>query len=153
ALVLPQRGSAGAATLSIPLTVNVSISMDGVRSTARERMLSAAPGPDIPDFIAETEAVAADYRDREGYVAAFLGKKFAVDLPEVTRDAGDVLDFEIDGEAQTELRYEHYSVVMSRSRRMCFFSACNIDGQKSRKSARVAWKWDPRIPKSQQIMK
>jgi endonuclease G, mitochondrial len=35
---------------------------------------------------------------------------------------------------------------------MCFFSAVNIDGNQSRKSARVAWKWDPRIPKAQQIM-
>ena len=41
---------------------------------------------------------------------------------------------------------------MSRSRRMCFFSAVNIDGNLSKKSARVAWKWDPRIPKAQQIM-
>ncbi len=153
ALVTPQRGSAGAATLTIPLTLNVSIAMDGVRSAARARVSPTAPGPEIADFIADTEAVAADYHNREGYVPEFLGKKFAIDLPEVTRDAGDVLDFEIDGESQTELRYEHFSVVMSRSRRMCFFSACNIDGQQSRKSARVAWKWDPRIPKSQQIMK
>ncbi len=41
---------------------------------------------------------------------------------------------------------------MSRSRRMCFLSACNIHGNQSRKSARVGWKWDPRIPKAQQIM-
>lgn len=152
AIVSPQRASGGATTLSIPLTVNVSISMDGARAAPRA-FPAPASGADIPDFIAESEAVAADYSDREGYVADFLGKKFKVDLPEVTRDAGDVLDFEVDGETQTVLHYEHYSVVMSRSRRMCFFSACNIDGQQSRKSARVAWKWDPRIPKSQQIMK
>jgi len=36
---------------------------------------------------------------------------------------------------------------------MCFLSACNIDGNQSRKSARVGWKWDPRIPKAQQIMR
>jgi endonuclease G len=35
---------------------------------------------------------------------------------------------------------------------MCFFSAVNIDGQLLKKSSRVAWKWDPRIPKEQQIM-
>jgi endonuclease G len=46
----------------------------------------------------------------------------------------------------------HYSVVMSRRRRICFFSAVNIDGNQSKKSARVGWKWDPRIPKAQQIM-
>src|SRR5258708_17284546 len=41
---------------------------------------------------------------------------------------------------------------MSRSRRMCFFSAVNIDGNLSKKNTRAGWKWDPRIPKAQQIM-
>ena len=104
-------------------------------------------------MIDETESVASDYRDRGGYDPEFLGSKFVVDLPTVTRHADDVLDFEFDGETQTELRYEHFSVVMSRSRRMCFLSGCNIDGNLSKKSARVRWKGDPRIPKSQQIMK
>jgi endonuclease G len=54
-----------------------------------------------------------------------------VDLPSVDRHADDVLDFKVDGKSETELRYEHYSVVMSRSRRMCFFSAVNIDGNQS----------------------
>ena len=35
---------------------------------------------------------------------------------------------------------------------MCFFSAVNIDGNLSKKSERVGWKWDPRIPRAQQIM-
>lgn len=153
ALVTPRRGGTGTATLTIPLTVRVSIAMDGAPSEARGGIPTASGGPEPSDYIDETEAVAADYNNRKGYAPAFLGKKFTVELPEVTRDAGDVLDFESGGATDTELRYEHFSVVMSRSRRMCFFSACNIDGQQSRKTTRVAWKWDPRIPKSQQIMK
>ena len=99
------------------------------------------------------EAIAEDYRDREGYRPEFLGKdKMTVDLPSVERRSDDVLGFHFNGKAETELRYEHYSVVMSRRRRMCFFSAVNIDGNLARKSARVGWKWDPRIPKAQQIM-
>jgi endonuclease G len=105
------------------------------------------------DLIDETESVASDYRDRGGYDPEFLGSRFVVDLPTVTRHADDVLDFEFDGETQTELRYEHFSVVMSRSRRMCFLSGCNIDGNLPKKSPRARWKGDPRIPKSQQIMK
>jgi endonuclease G len=105
------------------------------------------------DLIDETESVASDYRDRGGYEPEFLGSRFVVDLPTVTRHADDVLDFDFDGETQTELRYEHFSVVMSRSRRMCFLSGCNIDGNLSKKSPRARWKGDPRIPKSQQIMK
>jgi endonuclease G, mitochondrial len=35
---------------------------------------------------------------------------------------------------------------------MCFLSAVNIDGGLSKKSKRVGWKWDPRIPRERQIM-
>ena len=132
--------------------------LDDIRSGRRRRQSGGvsltfpADGGET-DLIDETELVASDYRDRGGYDPEFLGSKFVVDLPTVTRHADDVLDFEFDGETQTELRYEHFSVVMSRSRRMCFLSGCNIDGNLSKKSARVRWKGDPRIPKSQQIIK
>ena len=132
--------------------------LDDIRSGRRRRQSGGvsltfpADGGET-DLIDETESVASDYRDRGGYDPEFLGSKFVVDLPTVTRHADDVLDFEFDGETQTELRYEHFSVVMSRSRRMCFLSGCNIDGNLSKKSARVRWKGDPRVPKSQQIMK
>jgi endonuclease G len=145
----------GGASLTIPLTLNISVSIDGGRSATggRQAARAAGAGPEVADFIQDEEARAEDYRGRLGYMPGFLGKKFTVELPEVTRDADDILDFELDGETETELRYEHFSVLMSRSRRMCFLSACNIDGNQSRKSARVSWKWDPRIDKSQQIMK
>ena len=132
--------------------------LDDIRSGRRRRQSGGvsltfpADGSET-DLIDETESVASDYRDRGGYDPEFLGSKFVVDLPTVTRHADDVLDFEFDGETQTELRYEHFSVVMSRSRRMCFLSGCNIDGNLSKKSPRARWKGDPRIPKSQQIMK
>jgi endonuclease G len=146
------RGHGRSATVTIPLTVTVSIGDPGEPPVPwRGYSVSTAPVAD-DTAVAETEAVAADYRDRGGYQADFLGKKFKVDLPSVDRDAGDVLDFKMDGNPDTELRYEHYSVLMSRSRRMCFFSACNIDGNLSKKSKRVGWKWDPRIPKELQIM-
>jgi len=153
AALTPQRGGGSTATLSIPLRVTVSIALDGAPAVPRGRIPSGADAAEPIDFIAETESVAADYDDRAGFDPDFLGKKLKVELPEVTRDAGDVLDFELGGKTETELRYQHFSVVMSRKRRMCFFSACNIDGQQSRKSPRAGWKWDPRIPKAQQIMK
>jgi endonuclease G len=36
---------------------------------------------------------------------------------------------------------------------MCFFSACNVDGARSKLSARTPWRFDPRIPTEVQIMK
>jgi endonuclease G len=149
----PARGSG--ASLTIPLMVNISLGFDtaSLAAPVRYRLPAALAGGEPPEFIAETEAVASDYRDRRGYDPAFLGEGFGVDLPSADRNADDVLEFEFDGASETKLRYEHFSVVMSRSRRMCFLSACNIDGNQSRKSARVGWKWDPRIAKAQQIMR
>ena len=148
------RLSGGAnARLTIPLSVSVSVSLDRSALAARSPIRQSVPSREVPDFVEQTEAVASDYRDRGGYDPNFLGNRFKVDFPSVTRTAADVLDFEFDGRSETELRYEHFSVVMNRRRRMCFLSACNIDGNQSRKSGRVAWKWDPRIPKEQQIMK
>jgi endonuclease G len=51
------------------------------------------------------------------------------------------------------LPYEHFSVLMNAKRRQCFYSACNIDGQRSKSSNRTAWRFDPRIPNEMQIMK
>lgn len=143
----------GSASLTIPLTVTVSLGgVAGVGAAPRRApALPTATGTE--GAVEGEEARAEDYSDREGYQANFLGEgKLAVDLPAVERSADDVLDFEFGGKTESVLHYLHYSVVMSRSRRMCFFSAVNIDGNLSKKSARVGWKWDPRIPKAQQIM-
>lgn len=110
-------------------------------------------GPSLPPAAGVArEAVAEDYRDRAGYAADFLGSSFRVPLPEVRRARADVLTFDEGGRRGSVLRYEHFSVVMSRGRRMCFVSACNIDGKLSKKSGRGTWKWDDRIPREQQIM-
>lgn len=143
------------ASITIPITVTVSVAdTKGLAGTLRRNSASAAlVSFGDNDVVAGEEGRPEDYRDRAGYQTEFLGTgTFHVDLPSLERDYDDVLEFEFAGRKETELRYEHYSVVMSRTRRMCFFSAVNIDGGLSRKSARVGWKWDPRIPKSQQIM-
>lgn len=150
-----RQQSGNTASVTIPLTVTVSLgNVPGYASAPRpDRPVPAALIDDHGGAVDGDEAVAEDYRDREGYQSDFLGDgKLAVDLPSVDRGADDVLDFQFNGKTDTELRYEHYSVVMNRSRRMCFFSAVNIDGNLSKKSARVGWKWDPRIQKTQQIM-
>ncbi|MER2266121.1 DNA/RNA non-specific endonuclease [Methylobacterium oxalidis] len=150
--VSPKDGAAGSVSVTIPLTITVSLGTPQGAEGEPRRRWSAAPRPAEDGDVDGEEGRASDYRDRQGYQQDFLGEDLAVELPTVERAAADVLEFELDGASEHVLRYEHYSVVMSRSRRMCFFSAVNIDGKLSRKSGRVAWKWDPRIPKSQQIM-
>jgi endonuclease G len=153
AMRIPRTSMDGGSTsITIPLTVTVSL---GNPATAPTRGIRTTPvvTAHTGDMVEGEEARAEDYSDREGYAADFLGEgKMKVDLPSVERADDDILDFEFNGSTETELKYLHYSVVMSRSRRQCFFSAVNIDGNQSKKSARVGWKWDPRIPKAQQIM-
>jgi endonuclease G len=135
------------ATITLPLSITFSL------GAATSQLTHSRPlAIDIAGEVAGEESVAKDYLDRSGYDPIFLGDRMQVNLPTVDGNTNDVLDFSFDGKTETELKYEHYSVVMSRSRRMCFFSACNLDGGATKKSARVGWKWDPRIPKAQQIM-
>jgi endonuclease G len=95
------------------------------------------------------EGVPADYVDRRGYDATFVGPE--VPLPRVV-DPHDVLTFAWQGGVERELKYEHFSVVMSRSRRLCVFSAANVDGAQPRRFKRPSWRLDPRIPRAQQII-
>jgi endonuclease G len=110
--------------------------------------------PDADDDQIELEIASVDsYRNRKGYDSSFLDDEIEIPLPKVTKHEDDVIEFEFDGESLTELRYKNFSVVMSALRRQCRFSACNIDGKKSKKTTRPGWRFDPRIGRSLQIMK
>jgi endonuclease G len=148
-----QAGGNVLGSLTIPLTITVTAG--GATGTVDLTVRPPVPAQILPadglaDEVEGEEGRVEDYRDRTGYRPDFLGVE--VPLPKVEGAAAEILEFEVDGETQTELRYQHYSVVMNEPRRMCFFSAVNINGNLSKKSKRVGWKWDPRIPKSQQIM-
>jgi endonuclease G len=107
-------------------------------------------GEDLEDEELLEEGRPEDYADREGYRPDFLGVD--VPLPGVDED-GDVLTFLFDGKKERELKYQHFTVVMSRSRRLCRYSAVNIDGGQSRKGKRPRWRTDPRIDREAQIEK
>src|SRR5262249_3559703 len=151
------RVGGNATSITIPLTVTVSLGgvAQPANVSARPRRLSASArqddGADTGDLV-ETEAKAKpeDYNDRKGYVATFLGDEFAVELPMILKGKSDILRW---GNGKELLPYEHFSVVMNAKRRQCFFSACNIDGARSKRSKRTAWRFDPRIPQEMQIMK
>lgn len=79
-----------------------------------------------------------------GYNAAFLGSKFRIKFPVLNTDQKkDLLKF--DG-SKFRLDYIHYSAVMSKSRRLAFFTAVNIDGNTWQDNSREgSWDEDPRI--------
>lgn len=89
------------------------------------------------------------FRGRAGYLEDFL-TEFRVSLPDATAIAEDVLSVpESDG---SRLDYEHFSVVMSKSRRLALFTAVNIDGSASVSVPRGGdpWAFDGRIPEAAQ---
>ncbi len=156
-------GSATSLTVTIPIRITVDVGLPGA---APQVSATVAPRPAAPppagagsedaeeeDFILDTEARAEDYADRTGYDPGFLGEDLEVPLPELSEElAADAVTYEQDGAPDHVLRYQHFSVVMSRSRRLCFYSAVNIDGKNPRRFKRPGWRFDPRIPRELQIL-
>ena len=110
------------------------------------------PSPDVE--LEATSVSPEDYDDRNGYLSDFLGDSsdFLVPLP-LLRDKSDLLQVErAPKERPFELRYQNFSVIMSRSRRFCCITGVNIDGSAPFfRFKRPGWKIDPRIPKAAQI--
>lgn len=79
---------------------------------------------------AEVLAVDPDYANRRGFDPDFLGSH-AIDLPRPDRERAKQIAPLRAGEPDAEagiLAYEHFAVVMDRSKRMAMFTATNIDG-------------------------
>lgn len=90
------------------------------------------------------------YKKTAGYDAAFLGAGYTVPLPEIGGGLkDDILTLEDGGHV---LDYTHFSLVMSRSRKLALFTAVNIDGSSARKISRSkdVWYLDPRIGRDDQ---
>jgi endonuclease G len=156
----PAAGSR-AVTYTIPLHITIDLG-EATAGQARSAAAPARPAPARPgeteeeeddELLLVTEARPEDYEDRTGYDADFLGGDANIPLPEIVRDASKVLTFQTNGATERELRYRHFSVVMNRERRLCFFSAVNIDGSQTRKGKRPGWRLDPRIPEKSQIIR
>jgi DNA/RNA endonuclease G (NUC1)/V8-like Glu-specific endopeptidase len=151
--------SGRAVTCTIPIHVTVDVGLpvvggDGSRAGGDAMAARVAAARDeADDDLVLSEAAPEDYADRQGYDQDFIGHGNIVSLPQVTKGKSDVLTFDLEGEHQQVLKYEHFSVLMSKSRRLCRYSAVNIDGNQSKKAKRPAWRTDPRIPQTAQIHK
>lgn len=85
----------------------------------------------------------------EGYAPRFLGRQVGLPTANTATTRKDVLD--VDGE--DIFHYVHFSLAMSRRRRMAQWVAWNIDGAHIRKISRSGLKFviDPRLPAEAQI--
>jgi endonuclease G len=93
---------------------------------------------------------ASSFAKRQGYRAEHLGA-FIVPLPDPSAIAADVLP--VPGNINARLDYEHFSIVMSKSRRLALFTGVNIDGSASVSVSRGSdpWAFDGRIPEAAQV--
>lgn len=92
---------------------------------------------------------ATSFGGRQGYRADHL-EAFVVPLPDTSAVADDVLF--VPGNADARLDYEHFSIVMSISRRLALLTGVNLDGSASVSVSRGGdpWAFDGRIPEAAQ---
>lgn len=93
------------------------------------------------------------FKGRKGYEPGFFGGDNRVELPSMG-DAIDMDDIATLDDGSFELRYQHFSTVQCISRRVPLYSACNIDGSKSKNVPRHdTWNYDGRIRKEYQMLR
>jgi len=95
-------------------------------------LLASAPSSPVID---------PDYASRPGYDRAFLGGS-PLAMPVLKGAAAkDTVTFTGPNGKTDELRYHHFSVVMSKSRRFARLTAVNIDGTQPVRPPRESDKW------------
>ena len=97
-------------------------------------------------------ANAKDYSNRQGYDEKFLGTKFAVPLPAMSKATKDQIA-EVQGARRAGvLDYTHFSVMLNKSRKMCFYAVVNIDGKQTKGLSKShTWILDPRVDADLQV--
>ena len=144
------------------MVANYAVSADKVAEIMREAAvaptvyaLAPAPAEPVEEFDLGDAEAPQNLADRVGYRERFIarGAGFEVPMPEVTEKAPGEIATLKDG--SSVLHYRNFSVVMNAERRLCYFSAVNIDGRKtfSIRGARPGWKIDNRLDADLQIIR
>ena len=93
----------------------------------------------------EADFPSSRWADVDGYDPNFLSAPMPLPLPQNNEDVNEV-------NGRPDLPYMHFSVVMSRSRKLPLVTACNVDGTSIRRlKRRGSWRFDPRLPNSEQV--
>ncbi len=103
---------------------------------------------EVPDHTTEEMVVEelsdSWYEGSTGYDAQFLGDELEVPLPVFRSDLKQDIAQLKDG--SSVLHYTHFSIVMSKSRRLAYYTVVNIDGNQLMKVGRNdKWYFDSRI--------
>lgn len=132
----PRENQDGSVTWTFPLEITVRAPLvdSQRRGPSATDTLAVAEQPAAPSKAGEALKPSSDYGDRGGYEPGFI-PGHVVPLPALSeaqktiaarnREAGQ-------GDDPFELKYHHFSAVVNAERKLTFFTACNIDGRKSK---------------------
>lgn len=152
--------SGASQSIVVPIQLNLRINLQVEQGEASEVI------PSKTNAIADGKSAAegfefepdTTYSNRRGYSKKFLG--VVVPMPELSDDQKELAAINKRakaGESDIEFKYQHFSVIMNKQRRLAYFTAVNIDGASvvtiKRKTgevtggpeAREPWYDDPRI--------
>ncbi len=130
---------------------NYAVSGDILAATLRsmKSSISLSGFDALPDHAERRKP--SHFDGRQGYDPAFLGDgALRVDFPDLGGRADDVAP--VEAAADGILRYTHFSVIQSKSRRLPMLAAVNIDGAKAFALKRKgSWHTDGRIDEAHQV--
>ena len=164
----PSVDSDGVAKWTIPLEISVKLGggegKDIEKSITPTSTLDKKIKDEDDQILSEAIRIDPNYENRTGYKPNFLSGD-TIPLPLLTtasqkENAARKLQIN-NNEDPYELKYQHFSIVMNKDRRMAFFTAINIDGstwiridrdtgEPAEREAREKWFIDPRIEASAQ---
>lgn len=140
---------------------NSAVSVETLRQLQTGRLF-VVNAPSEAHVAPESEAAdgshpADHFAGRAGYEPAFLDNAPPVPIPDLDAVIGDLATpSDEHPDKPRELRYTHFGVYYSRSRRTPLFTAVNIDGERAKRIKRVSpdiWFFDERIDRSLQLGK
>jgi endonuclease G len=124
----------GRVTWSVPIEVSVRFPSLVEREPVELPLPLAASSPAAQPGGESRIRPSTDYDGRSGYKPDFI-EGFNLPLPQLSDEQQGHAAPNMEagaGDDPFELKYHHFSVVMNRSRRLAFFTACNIDGSTSK---------------------
>jgi len=164
--VTTTASQSGGVTWTLPLNITVSLGQATLGPGGGASMPAVAPAVEAPKM--QVPVIYAGLEHRKGYQADFLqlDNHDAVPLPMLTPLGRSVTAKLADG--TEELRYNKFSVVVHRGRRMALFTASNVDWREAFKAVDghkptrreltgledgqlEQWMTDWRIPESDQL--
>jgi len=135
---------------------NFAVKTAAIRDALKSLTFSVTvPGPGRPEALADGRHESTFFEDRDGYRPDFLGGgDFAVPLPGLGKWSDDAaVRTDGSGSDRHVLKFRHFSVVMSKSRKLPLVTAVNIDGGEARRAFRKNDRWfiDLRIDEAFQV--